>query len=346
MATTTWTCSHLRSRFILTGVMIVLLFQVLALYSVGATAATAAAAAASPASSSRTALVKASSSSATASLLHPSACFAALSPPQCLSPPEVADRWNRRCQNTSIDEIIARRRRRSAITTTRSKRWMLSSSTTKDVVPTSTRRPDIGGHSGPGQRRSFYYAPRAAAGTTIEVAAVGLRRQRRHPFPVACDTLVPMASSSSDSNDTDGNDNDDEKFGFFQRIESVKALVLGGIVGSVAMAPLAGLYDLFLYDKFATVTTNGLAQWEFDCDMASFESGLFAIVYRYCIREDTTNEQLKSGVVGAFALTRALSKVVVSPYCTAITLDCKDTRSHRRSRVSPLSPFCNVVVIG
>ena len=31
--------------------------------------------------------------------------------------------------------------------------------------------------------------------------------------------------------------------------------------------------------------TNGVAQWEFDTDMGSIESALFAIVYRYCVRK-------------------------------------------------------------
>lgn len=109
-------------------------------------------------------------------------------------------------------------------------------------------------------------------------------------------------------------------FDLTQRFESLKCLVIGAIVGSFALAPVAAIHDVFLLPS--TITTNGLAQWEFDNDMASLQTGLFAIVYRYCIREDE-NPQLNQGVIAAFVVTRTLSRIIVSPYCTAIVLDCK-----------------------
>jgi len=112
---------------------------------------------------------------------------------------------------------------------------------------------------------------------------------------------------------------DDSKFGFGQRIESLKCLVLGAISGSVAMVPFSAFHDLVVLPS--NIQTNGLAQWEFDNDMAGFESGLFAIVYRYCIRQDD-NEQLNQGVIGAFLVTRTLSRIIVPPYCSAIVLNC------------------------
>lgn len=119
-----------------------------------------------------------------------------------------------------------------------------------------------------------------------------------------------------------GSDNEPAKFGFGQRIESLKCLVIGAIVGSFALAPFALIHDVFLLGTLAPISTNGVAQWEFDNDMASLVTGLFAIVYRYCVREDE-NPQLNQGVIGAFVVTRTLSRIVVPAYCTAITLDCK-----------------------
>jgi hypothetical protein len=127
--------------------------------------------------------------------------------------------------------------------------------------------------------------------------------------------MLSMASTPQD-------DNDDNKFGFGQRIESIKCLVVGGLVGSLALAPVAALHDLVLLSVLAPVQTNGLAQWEFDNDAGSLQTALFAIVYRYCIRQDT-NEQLNQGVIGAFCLTRTLSRIVVMPYCSAVVLNCK-----------------------
>lgn len=51
---------------------------------------------------------------------------------------------------------------------------------------------------------------------------------------------------------------------------------------------------------------------------------LFAIVYRYCVREDDDNEMLNMGVIGAFVLVRTLGRVTVPSYCTAVPLDCGD----------------------
>lgn len=113
---------------------------------------------------------------------------------------------------------------------------------------------------------------------------------------------------------------DKNKFGFGQRIDSLKSLVVGALAGSVAGLPFLALHDLVLQSP--QIITNGIAQWEFDNDMAALQTGLFAIVYRYCIREDVGNPQLNQGVVAAFAITRTLSRIVVPTYCSAIPLSC------------------------
>jgi len=113
---------------------------------------------------------------------------------------------------------------------------------------------------------------------------------------------------------------DDTKFTFGQRIESIKTGVVGLLAGGIALTPFAAFHDiLFSGDTI----TNGAAQWEFDTDMGSIESALFAIVYRYCVREgEESNEMLGMGVIGAFAIVRALSRVRVSTYCSSAPLEC------------------------
>ena len=101
----------------------------------------------------------------------------------------------------------------------------------------------------------------------------------------------------------------DSKFGFVQRIESIKTLVISSFTGSLVTLPLILSND------------SSWSQFEFDTDGAALLAGLFGIVYRYTIREDD-NPQLNQGVIGSFVLTRTISKVHVPSYCTAIPLNC------------------------
>lgn len=112
------------------------------------------------------------------------------------------------------------------------------------------------------------------------------------------------------------------EFNFPQRIESIKAGVVGLIAGGLALAPIAAFHDiLFPGDSIA----NGVAQWEFDTDTGSITTALFAIVYRYCVRDgEEKNEMLQMGVVGAFVLVRTLARIRVPVYCSAAPLDCGD----------------------
>jgi hypothetical protein len=122
---------------------------------------------------------------------------------------------------------------------------------------------------------------------------------------------VVLSSSTDDNN---------EKFSFAQRIESTKTGLVGLFAGGIALTPVAAFHDIaFPGDSIP----GGAAQWEFDTDMGSIESALFAIVYRYCVREgEETNEMLGMGVVGAFVLVRTLSRIRVSSMCSAAPLDC------------------------
>ena len=96
---------------------------------------------------------------------------------------------------------------------------------------------------------------------------------------------------------------------------------MGSISGSLGITPIAFVHDVLLQ--------GSVAQWEFDTDVAALDAGLFAIVYRYCIRDDD-NPMLNQGVVGAFVLARALARVDVPNYCTPIPLNCRSLLVYTR----------------
>ena len=139
-------------------------------------------------------------------------------------------------------------------------------------------------------------------------------------------TLSPLkktpATTTPSSSILQSPSNNDEKFGFAQRIDSVKSLVVGAVVGSFAVAIPEVIHQVILAPLWHLPTNAGLAQFEFDTDMAGALSGLFAIVYRYGLRQDTSNPQLNQGLIGAFVITRTLSRVTLPSYCTAIVLNC------------------------
>lgn len=114
------------------------------------------------------------------------------------------------------------------------------------------------------------------------------------------------------------------KFDTLQRLESLKAAVLGAVVGGVAVTPVA-----FLHCCVAALLSDYplLSQWEFTVDTSSLEAALFAIVYRYAVRRGDDNPMLNQGVVGAFVLVRTLSNVHVSGTCSAIPLQCTYTHA-------------------
>jgi len=106
---------------------------------------------------------------------------------------------------------------------------------------------------------------------------------------------------------------------FRERIESGKAAVVGAVVGSVCFAPVDLAFQILL--DHGGGPTSPLAQWEFNTDAAGLCSALFAVVYRYAVREDA-NPQLKDGCVGAFVLVRTLATVRVPDGCAALPLSC------------------------
>ena len=97
-----------------------------------------------------------------------------------------------------------------------------------------------------------------------------------------------------------------------ERLESAKAAVAGGL--TAGLISLGLLLTSRFTNPAVTVPLNhlltGLAgqtllvNWA----IAALSGSLFALTYRYAIRQDP-NPQLKAGVVMAFTLTRGLAQV-------------------------------------
>ena len=112
---------------------------------------------------------------------------------------------------------------------------------------------------------------------------------------------VPVVAKSTPVSKVVSSTKREDKFTFAQKIESTKAAVIGGITGAVTMLPFN------LVEEASNYNLNPF-QFLFDEGTAGLEAALFAIVYRYCVRDgEESNEQLGQGVWGAFALTRALT---------------------------------------
>ena len=84
------------------------------------------------------------------------------------------------------------------------------------------------------------------------------------------------------------------EFSFAERLESLKIAVSSGIAGTLGDIPFlisSGIISDFDYKELVT---------------APILYALFGLVYRYAIRRDS-NPNLKQGVIGAFALTKAIN---------------------------------------
>jgi hypothetical protein len=99
-----------------------------------------------------------------------------------------------------------------------------------------------------------------------------------------------------------------------ERIESLKVATVSALFGSIIGLPL------FLLTGFLNQFN---ANWEIQHDYNVIVLVLFGITYRYANREtDEINVNQQQGIVGAFAVTRALSLVQASPICSSIPINC------------------------
>jgi hypothetical protein len=97
-----------------------------------------------------------------------------------------------------------------------------------------------------------------------------------------------------------------------ERWESLKAAIAGGFLATVISAAIAlGHWQLSPASPGLPTVAVGslaLAALGISTAIAGFSGALFALTYRYGIRQDT-NPQLKGGIVLAFALVRGLAQV-------------------------------------
>eukprot|EP00439_Symbiodinium_sp_Y106_P011736 s1744_g1.t2 len=96
-----------------------------------------------------------------------------------------------------------------------------------------------------------------------------------------------------------------------ERLESTKAGISATGSGAVAMIPISLLDP----DRLTP-------RWEFQLDMLALDIFLFGLVYRYAVRTGDDNPMLRLGVLGAFALPRALFLVRMPAECQALPLSC------------------------
>jgi len=170
------------------------------------------------------------------------------------------------------------------------------------------------------QLEAFSLGPTSVVRTGICQTTMTERRHNDYSYSSGRSVLF----AQDDDNDDDDNDNgtsDINKFDMAQRIESLKSVVLGALSGGIAVTPIAYLH----YVYFAS--NESIAQWEFVTDMSSLQAALFAIVYRYAVRQNDDNPMLNQGVVGAFVIVRTLSNIQVTDTCRSIPLRCKSCSS-------------------
>lgn len=91
--------------------------------------------------------------------------------------------------------------------------------------------------------------------------------------------------------DVSGGDIDEDS----ERLESVKAAVVSSIVGVLASLPIS-FYEV-----------HSLPQLFVQSSIVFISSALFGVMFRYAIRRDLDNIQLKTGAAAAFAFVRGLA---------------------------------------
>jgi hypothetical protein len=93
-----------------------------------------------------------------------------------------------------------------------------------------------------------------------------------------------------------------------ERIESIKAGSLGGIVAEIVYGVTIALDRVVLLDLSKSLLCLGL-----EVAIAIVSGFLFGITYRYVIRADR-NHHLNAGAVLAFGLVRGLAQIDVSAF--------------------------------
>ena len=97
-----------------------------------------------------------------------------------------------------------------------------------------------------------------------------------------------------------------------ERIESLKVAIAGGVCAGVISLGILVVNRILVFglDAIALTLASGIATLTLfvNAGIAGLSGALFALVYRYAIRQDN-NPQLNNGVVLAFTLVRGLALV-------------------------------------
>ncbi|AFY37879.1 hypothetical protein Lepto7376_1536 [[Leptolyngbya] sp. PCC 7376] len=97
-----------------------------------------------------------------------------------------------------------------------------------------------------------------------------------------------------------------------ERLESLKVAIAGGVcAGAISLGILVvNRIFVFGFEVIALTLASGMATLTLlvNAGIAGLSGALFALVYRYAIRQDK-NPQLNMGVVLAFTLVRGLALV-------------------------------------
>jgi hypothetical protein len=93
----------------------------------------------------------------------------------------------------------------------------------------------------------------------------------------------------------------------------IQGSLVAGLCGAIAMAPVSFCHH-FDYGNLQ----HSVAQWQFTLAMGSIQAGVFAMVYRYALRQnDEHPRQIHNQVVGAFTAVRTLANLYVSDSSTS-----------------------------
>jgi hypothetical protein len=110
----------------------------------------------------------------------------------------------------------------------------------------------------------------------------------------------------------------------YQKIATIQSGLVGAFVGTLTMAPIAGLHHFVLFPSYYSST----AQWEWDTGTALVQGGLFAILYRFLIaRGDNGVQAMQTVILSTVCVIRTVVRVQVPMYCTALPLQCGESTS-------------------
>lgn len=93
-----------------------------------------------------------------------------------------------------------------------------------------------------------------------------------------------------------------------EKVESGKAAVMAAIAGTIAFSPF-----ILSADTWAELGTG--------VGGALLSCALFGVTYRYAVRSDIANSQLKGGVVGAFGLVRGVAQAEIVLSTQGLSMD-------------------------